>query len=709
MNWFETNPVAKLFGLLLYPGGRQNMDSTNGTIDRTAKSAGAGIQSASLLIWVLIAVLNSASICQAQVSVSGRGRNFVAPVTDAQGRKSVLRGKDVRPGGKGIVEILGMQAETFRGQEKDMIVEAPQCLFDTKANVASSAGPLSIRTADGRFSIKGDSFRWQLGDSRLNSKLAISNQVHSLIRKRLFDSKTALNPRATLPPSGVAAPSQPRAPSADEFIDITADEFDYQSDMAVFRGNVRVKETDGELSCAVLTVVFQGESGALERIEAERDVVLVQAGTRATADKAIYTIGEEKETVEFLGHAVWSDGERQGSGERLTFDRHNRTLRAKENAYLKLPRALLGDASFLSSKPSTADQTNEGKTAAALVEVFSDLITIRLPLTNGPVEQVIAERNVLIVDAQQDGRALADKAIYEEATGILELTGSPVMEVEGRMVTGHALRFDRVTKVFTAAPDAYVKLPFQGVADLGILPPDSASQPKLVATNQFVEIWAQEFRYLTNRLHFRGNVRATFLDGDSPRGKLTCASMTIRYGAEVESLVAEEKVELEQFALSGSPRPVSRKVQCERLEARFNSKGRLEVAMAQAGVTAEQEEHRTERTLPVFTQLTSESVTAFFSKQSNQVERIVADKDVVFVQDQRVARGAKAVYTEASGLVELTGEPTASMPEGRIVGAERLIWDQKTGRFISTGKFKSEWKRPPGGTKGLSGPAVGTK
>src|ERR1051326_3431861 len=79
----------------------------------------------------------SASV-QAQISVSGRGKDFVAPVTDAQGRKSVLRGAGVRPVGRSLVEITNMQAVTYRGQEKDMIVEAPLCIFDTKANVASS-------------------------------------------------------------------------------------------------------------------------------------------------------------------------------------------------------------------------------------------------------------------------------------------------------------------------------------------------------------------------------------------------------------------------------------------------------------------------------------------------------------------------------------------------------------------------------------------
>lgn len=632
-----------------------------------------------------------------QVSLGGRGKNFVAPVTDAQGRKSVLRGKDVKPAGKGLVEITGMQAETYRGQEKDLVVEAPQCLFDSKSNTATSPGDLSIRTADERFSIQGRGFHWQLGDSRSNSKLAISNAVHSLVRKRSISAKA-------LTGTG-APPAASTTPSTNDFIRITSDEFDYQADAAIFRGTVQVHDAEGDLSCGILRVNFGTGNAGVERIEAEQEVVLQQGTTRAISEKAVYTVGQERETIEFTGHALWQEGDRQGSGERLVFDRRKRTVDAETKAYLKLPKSTLGTAGFLASSAAPDESRTATNARSAFVEVFADRMQIQLPATNGPVQEVIAEKNVLIVDPDQDGRALADRAVYEEATGILELTGSPVLESVRRLVNGRSLKFERATRSFKAAPEAYVKLPFQAVTELGLFTinrPSSKTSATVARTNQFIEIWSQSFEYTTNQLKFSGDVRATFLEADVARGKLSCGELTLGYQQRLKSMLAENDVRLEQFAIPDDPKAVSRKVRCAILQASFTPAGRIEMATAERGVEAEQEEKRLDRPRPILTKVHAESVTANFAPISNRVSRIVADQDVVFVQDERMARGKQAIYTDSTGLVELTGNPTAAMPEGQIREADRLVWERAGGRFIGQGKFHSTWKKPPAATNRVS-------
>jgi len=646
---------------------------------------------------------------QAQVTISGRAKNFVAPVTDAQGRKSVIRGSDAKPAGPGKVDITGMHAETFRGKEKDMVVEAKQCLYDTRANVATSPGPLSIRTADERFSIEGETFRWQLGDTRMSSRLVISNRVHSLVRKRLVAGAQGQGPGLTreprVPPAtasktNATALTPPAASSTNDFIEVRSEQFEYEGDRATYHGQVRVHDEEGDLACDVLTVFFRGESGALERIEADQNVSLVQPGTRGTADKAIYTVGPDREIVDFIGHAIWEAGGRQGSGQRVSFDRRRRVIHAEEQAYIKLPRSVLGEAGFLSGTPTarTSTRTDAGASATnGFVEVYSDLMTIQLPPTNGPVRQVIAEKNVLIVDADQDARALADRAEFVESTGILELTGSPLLETEQRLVNGKTLRFDRNTKVFSAGPDAYVRLPFRSVTDLGLVSTSPATgSRRQVATNEFIEVWAQLFEYHTNLLHFTGNVRVNFLKETTGLGKLTCASLTIRYAEQVQSLLAEQDVEMEQFAATNAGPKVARTVHCERLRAEFNAQGRLETAVFDQKVTAEQEESRKDRAMPVISTLTSDMLTAFFSPVTNRVDRVVADRDVIVSQEERTARGNQAVYNESSGLLELLGQPSAQMPEGKITQAERLVWDRSNARLIGRGKFKSVWKAPAG-------------
>jgi hypothetical protein len=90
----------------------------------------------------------------------------------------------------------------------------------------------------------------------------------------------------------------------------------------------------------------------------------------------------------------------------------------------------------------------------------------------------------------------------------------------------------------------------------------------------------------------------------------------------------------------------------------------------------------------------AESVTAWFSGVTNSVERMLAEKDVVVMREGRVARGEQAVYHDSTGVLELTGQPTASMPEGQITQAAKLEFDRLNARLIGRGKFKSEWKRP---------------
>ena len=86
------------------------------------------------------------------------------------------------------------------------------------------------------------------------------------------------------------------------------------------------------------------------------------------------------------------------------------------------------------------------------------------------------------------------------------------------------------------------------------------------------------------------------------------------------------------------------------------------------------------------------------------MESVLAQTNVVFAREGRVARSAQGLYLEKTGTLELTGQPTAIMPEGQITEAERLIWDRLHERFAAKGKFKSEWTRPAKSTNHLDLP-----
>lgn len=129
---------------------------------------------------------------QAQAPV-GRGvtKGFKFPDYDQQRRlKSMLTGQEARAEAGDRIRITALRVETYREDGKvDLIVEAPECVFDRKNRVASSGGSVEARSADGRFFISGEGFEWRQGDAHL----VLSNRVHTVLSKELLNT-TKSNP-----------------------------------------------------------------------------------------------------------------------------------------------------------------------------------------------------------------------------------------------------------------------------------------------------------------------------------------------------------------------------------------------------------------------------------------------------------------------------------------------------------------------------------
>ena len=73
------------------------------------------------------------------------------------------------------------------------------------------------------------------------------------------------------------------------------------------------------------------------------------------------------------------------------------------------------------------------------------------------------------------------------------------------------------------------------------------------------------------------------------------------------------------------------------------------------------------------------------------VDSIVAEQNVVIdfvtTQGKRHATGDKAVYSAATDVVELSGNPIVTIPQGRITGPV-IILDRKNNKFRVPGSFK---------------------
>jgi len=95
--------------------------------------------------------------------------------------KMRLTGTSASPLPGGILDITNLKIETFNlNGQTEAVVSAPECLYAQYDGVASSAGHLELRTADGKIDITGDGFLWRQSDN----SLTISNHVHSVIKMK---------------------------------------------------------------------------------------------------------------------------------------------------------------------------------------------------------------------------------------------------------------------------------------------------------------------------------------------------------------------------------------------------------------------------------------------------------------------------------------------------------------------------------------------
>lgn len=79
-----------------------------------------------------------------------------------------------------VYVIKQFRLETFDVAGKlEMVVSAPECVYDMAEGVASSAGPLQVLRGDGKYRLTGEGFLWHQADRSLN----ISNNVHTVIER----------------------------------------------------------------------------------------------------------------------------------------------------------------------------------------------------------------------------------------------------------------------------------------------------------------------------------------------------------------------------------------------------------------------------------------------------------------------------------------------------------------------------------------------
>ena len=504
------------------------------------------------LALVLFPVLGRA---QPVVSVQGfKVPEYYDPPHETQ-MKSMLEGARAERQPDGRYMVTEAKWRTFRVTgEGELTVEAPQCFYDQGQRTVSSSGPLRVQTADGKFSIEGEGFRY----GQTNSTLLVSNRVHTLLHPELLGPQSATTRTNT--------PAE-HAPG----IELSSDQFEYAEDsgLGVYQGNVRVTGTNLISTSGRLTIVMPAAERRLQSLIAETNVVIDYETIHATGERACYS--SDTGLIQMSGQPMptWRIEEKEGSGDELVFDQTNRVFRANGHARLKMPAQSMGASGFL-AQPEAASATSPPPTNQFVdiqcdnyvfhtnLAVFSDQVSVRerrgdqlqgemtcrlLTLTftgTNEFQKMVAEDKVVIT--REDKQFEAERAEYNGTNNLLDLTGNPGWRAGLRKGKGDWVRVNLAREEMFVRGNAFIEMP---AAELGQSAFTESGAGKRGApkgeTNARASIFSEEYLLAPEQALFRGGVRL-----DHPRMKWTCDELTLlsppELGPTGRMLIAEPAV-----------------------------------------------------------------------------------------------------------------------------------------------------------------------
>lgn len=471
---------------------------------------------------------------------------FQTPATeDAIGRRSVLKGQDARPLGERIFEITSPRVTMFKPDDTlELVIEAPICQFDQVRNVAYSDSSLSLKTADGKFSIQGVGWMWRPEESRLT----ISNQVVSFVDKgAVADTSTNfLNASAS---------------NTNELVRITSEWFTYLGNSATFNENVLVDDGNDRLTCEKLKIEFQ-EPGGLQKIEAIGKVHVLQRDTEVRSGHALYDLNEN--LIRLTEEPKWRSGSREGSADLLLINRSNQTLFAEGKVYMKLPVTNVVDAATNSTARGTntfieinserfnyaeapdritpARAVYEGAVRAVHPqgEIRCELLNVHFTAGQNRLQKITAERNVEITT--RGNKAYGALGVYDLTDEKITLTGDPHWAVDDKTGRSDRLVFFPKTDELLALGNVEMTLPSSSQMDL-FSPPGTGTATAPVRAEAPIKIHSPMFSHQGDVAVFSDHVRV-FDD----RGELRCRLVTVVTGAsnQVQRIIAHGDVEIEQ-------------------------------------------------------------------------------------------------------------------------------------------------------------------
>jgi lipopolysaccharide export system protein LptA len=571
----------------------------------------------------------------------------------------------------------------------EMIVSAPECLFDREAAQGSSPGPLTAKTADGRFLIEGTGYLWQ--QKGTNATLTISNDVSTTVKNDLLAA------------NGTAAGSPE---NGGRFITIHSHRFhfDRNANLITYSDGVHVEDEQLDLTCDVMNI-RRATNGPISELVADGGIVIVDKIThgRTTGQHAVYTDVDGAQLVTLTGNPYWQSGPQEATAQAFIFDKSGRTFRAEGNAHFKLPASSMSGSGFLAA-PAVGAATNPTN----LVDVYAGAITMQLPATtNGPIQGVIAETNVVIVDPDRNSRATGNRAVYTGSDGLLLLSGGAQWQSEQGTARAEVLTFDRNNLTFAALTNAYLKLPVSALSQSPAF--GNLAARNIEVTNRFLEATSDSYEYGANALTFRQHVRAGLLEGDATLGTLETRTLTVSFRPTniLQSIVADEDVHVRQPpALTAGGKTVESDFACDRVEIRMRTNGLLESAVATGRVQAARTETSAGSANPLHLTLAADGLNAVFMPDTNAIQTFVADHNVTLTRNDEKATGDKVVYAATNDTAVLTGNPRLEQPNARMTSDDAIIYDHGRGEIHARGNPETEIDIPAGGLSQSNLPGI---
>ncbi len=534
---------------------------------------------------------------------------------------------------------------SFRNGQTNLTARGPECHL--LPNTAWDAGHIELFTPTTNVYVQGDGFFFM----ESNHILVVSNNVETRVLRTLLKSPL-LGSQRTNAPSG---------PDQTILISSHRCQFNYGSNNAEYFGNVHVIDPQMDLTSDYLFVQLN-TNGAIDNILARQNVVITTTNKgRATGASARYYVVNTNEMMLLTGDATWHNGDQEARAEQFTYDSTRHILWATNHVRVRWPNAVQTPAQRLAGEAPRVD-------ASGLRILFADDAMMQMPPTNGPVESMIANGNVIIVNQADQSRSTADHAVYSRAEDRFELTGAPVWWNDRVTVHGQSLVAEVTNQLYHA----------RGQAKFETAP----------GTNQWLVISSTNIDYQTNLAIFHDDVQVRMLENGALRDTLDCDLLNVELVSnEVATAIARGNVRGQTAPdHAGNIKTIA----CELLVAHRSPVTLLmkdleaanHVVITQFGTSA----------IAPLNKLRAETVTADFFATTNQIERAVAQHDVILEQfkpSQSIhATAARADYTATNDQVKLTGAPLAVTDRYIISDADYLIWQPKTNRFRAFGWYK---------------------